>query len=111
FGAIQELNAAGLLLAYHDRSDGGVIVTLLEMAFAASAGLLIRLDALGADTLSAMFSEELGAVIQVRVGDVARVREVLALAGLSDCVHGVGTVLDEDRIEVSQDNQVLLRET
>ena len=111
FGAIQELNAAGQLLAYHDRSDGGLIVTLLEMAFAASAGLQVRLDALGADTLSAMFSEELGAVIQVRVGDVAHVREVLALAGLSDCVHGVGTVLNEDRIEVSQNNQVLLQDT
>ncbi len=110
FGVIQRLNATGLLLAYHDRSDGGLIVTLLEMAFAASAGLVVRLDALGADTLAAMFSEELGAVIQVRAGDVAQVREVLALAGLSECVHAVGTVLDEDRIEVTQDAQVLLQE-
>ncbi len=110
FRAIQELNAAGLLLAYHDRSDGGLIVTLLEMAFAASAGLLVRLDALGPDALGAMFSEELGAVIQVRSGDVEQVRDVLALAGLSECVHGVGTVLDEDRIEVTQAAQVLLQE-
>ncbi len=110
FSAIQELNAAGLLLAYHDRSDGGLIVTLLEMAFAAAAGLSVRLDALGPDALGAMFAEELGAVIQVRVEDVARVREVLALAGLSDCVHGVGTVLDEDRVEVTQNSQVLLQE-
>jgi phosphoribosylformylglycinamidine synthase len=108
FSAIQQLNADGLLLAYHDRSDGGLIVTLLEMAFAACAGLLLRLDALGPDTLGAMFSEELGAVIQVRSEDVARVREVLAQAQLSACVHGVGTVLDEDRIEVTQNGRVLL---
>src|SRR6185369_7565070 len=99
FGAIQGLNADGLLLAYHDRSDGGLIVTLLEMAFAAAAGLSVSLDTLGADPLAALFSEELGAVIQVRVGDATRVREVLALAGLAGCVHDVATVLGEDRIE------------
>jgi phosphoribosylformylglycinamidine synthase len=110
FGAIQELNAAGLLLAYHDRSDGGLIVTLLEMAFAAAAGVSVRLDSLGPDTLAAMFSEELGAVIQVRTGDVPRVREVLALSRLSECVHMVGTVLDDDRIEVLQNGQLLLQE-
>ena len=110
FGAIQELNAAGLLLAYHDRSDGGLIVTLLEMAFAASAGLSVRLDSLGPDSLAAMFSEELGAVIQVRTDDVPRVREVLALSRLSECVHSVGTVLEDDRFEVLQNGQVLLQE-
>jgi phosphoribosylformylglycinamidine synthase len=109
FGAIQELNGEGLLLAYHDRSDGGLIVTLLEMAFASSAGLSISLDTLGVDALAALFSEELGAVIQVRVGDAARVREVLARAGLSDCVHSVATVLGEDRIEVTQNGKVLLQ--
>ncbi len=111
FAAIQELNAAGLLLAYHDRSDGGLIVTLLEMAFAARAGLAVQLDSLGPDALSALFSEELGAVVQVRVEDVARAREVLAQHGLSDLVHTVGTVLDEDRIEVTQNGKQLLNET
>ena len=110
FAAIQELNTARLLLAYHDRSDGGLIVTLLEMAFAASAGLQVELDSLGPDTLAAMFSEELGAVIQVRTEDVPRVREVLALAQLSECVHVVATVLDDDRIEVRQNGLVLLQE-
>jgi phosphoribosylformylglycinamidine synthase len=110
FGAIQQLNADGLLLAYHDRSDGGLIVTLLEMAFAAAAGLQVRLDTLGVDALASLFSEELGAVVQVRAGDVPRVREVLAQAGLSGCVHTLGTVLDEDRIEVSQNGQVLLQD-
>jgi phosphoribosylformylglycinamidine synthase len=110
FSAIQELNGAGLLLAYHDRSDGGLIVTLLEMAFAANAGLSVSIDSLGADTLGALFSEELGAVIQVRAGDAERVREVLAQAGLSECVHVLGTVLDEDRIEVMQDAKPVIEE-
>ncbi len=110
FSAIQELNAEGLLLAYHDRSDGGLIVTLLEMAFAAGAGLSVHIDTLGADALGALFSEELGAVIQARKSDVERVREVLALAGLSDCVHAIGSVLDEDRVEVRQGAKVLIEE-
>jgi phosphoribosylformylglycinamidine synthase len=70
----------------------------------------VRIDTLGPDALSAMFSEELGAVVQVRSGDVERVREVLALSGLSECVHAVGTVLSEDRVEVTQNGKLLLEE-
>lgn len=110
FSAIQQLNREGLLLAYHDRSDGGVLVTLLEMAFASAAGLAIRVDALGADALAALFSEELGAVVQVRAVDVRRVREVLAQAGLQDCVHAVGNLTAEDMIEVTQNGKVLFSE-
>lgn len=110
FAAIQQLNREGLLLAYHDRSDGGVLVTLLEMAFASAAGLAIRVDALGADALAALFSEELGAVVQVRAVDVRRVREVLAQAGLQDCVHAVGNLTAEDMIEVTQNGNVLFSE-
>ncbi len=61
FALIQALNAEGKLLAYHDRSDGGLFVTLLEMAFASCCGLSIKPSDLGA-----LFSEELGVVIQVR---------------------------------------------
>jgi phosphoribosylformylglycinamidine synthase len=111
FSAIQALNAEGLILAYHDRSDGGLIVTVLEMAFAASAGLAITLDSLGVDALAALFSEELGAVLQVRVGDAEKVREVLARHGLSGCVHSIGAVLEDDRIEISQSDKVLIQES
>ena len=52
FAAIQELNAEGLILAYHDRSDGGLFVTLCEMAFAGRCGLELDLDPVGADDLS-----------------------------------------------------------
>ena len=65
FAAVQALNGGeGLLRAYHDRSDGGLFVTLLEMAFAGGVGLDIELDGLlGDDPLAALFAEELGAVL------------------------------------------------
>ena len=60
FEAIQLLNERGKLLAYHDRSDGGLFVTLCEMAFASHTGLDITLDVAGDRVLGALFSEELG---------------------------------------------------
>ena len=69
FGAIQEANANNLLLAYHDRADGGAIVTLIEMAFAGHCGIDIELTGWADNTLSALFSEELGAVVQIRKQD------------------------------------------
>ncbi len=68
FVLIQALNAEGKLLAYHDRSDGGLLVTLLEMAFASGTGLSIETS-----ELAALFSEELGAVVQVRNSDLPAV--------------------------------------
>ncbi|HSZ10158.1 MAG TPA: phosphoribosylformylglycinamidine synthase [Steroidobacteraceae bacterium] len=76
FAALRELKDQGLVLAYHDRSDGGLLVTLLEMAFAAHCGLRIDLK-VTADTIGACFSEELGAVIQVPLSRVDEVREIL----------------------------------
>jgi phosphoribosylformylglycinamidine synthase len=63
FAAIQSLNAKGLLLAYHDRADGGAIVALIEMAFAGHCGLDIRLDGWAERTLCDLFNEELGAIV------------------------------------------------
>ncbi len=83
FDAIQQLNRDGKLLAYHDRSDGGLFVTLLEMAFAGRTGLAIDLQPCVADDpLACLFSEELGAVLQVRRGDSAHVLGFLAQAGV-----------------------------
>ncbi|MGH8456026.1 MAG: phosphoribosylformylglycinamidine synthase, partial [Stenotrophobium sp.] len=69
FALIQQWNEAGKLLAYHDRSDGGLFVTLCEMAFAGHCGLDIRLDATAMDAVAALFNEELGMVVQVRAAD------------------------------------------
>jgi phosphoribosylformylglycinamidine synthase len=106
FAAIQELSAAGLLLAYHDRSDGGLLATLCEMAFAGHCGLEVDLAVLGGDAVAALFNEELGAVVQVRAADLGRVREVLAR-------HGVGALeLGRPRAELEvrlrQGEQTLL---
>ena len=65
FSTIQKLNKEGKLLAYHDRSDGGLFVTLCEMSFAGHVGLDVVLDGLGKDPFSILFSEEPGAVLQV----------------------------------------------
>jgi phosphoribosylformylglycinamidine synthase len=69
FAAIQEANATNLLLAYHDRADGGAIVTLIEMAFAGHCGIDVELTGWADNTLSALFSEELGAIVQIRKQD------------------------------------------
>jgi phosphoribosylformylglycinamidine synthase len=87
FNGIQQLNLEGKLLAYHDRSDGGLFVTLLEMAFAGNMGLDIALPAAGLETL---FTEELGAVVQVATSDLDDVMARLNALGLATQVVGRG---------------------
>ncbi|KWE55934.1 phosphoribosylformylglycinamidine synthase [Burkholderia sp. MSMB2157WGS] len=127
FDAIQSLNAQGKLLAYHDRSDGGLWATVCEMAFAGHAGVSLNVDMLTLDpdhesdygdakdwakqtsgrrddrTLRALFSEELGAVVQVRASDRDAVLGALREFGLSTCSHVIGSVNDRDVIEVYRD--------
>ncbi|MES1944855.1 phosphoribosylformylglycinamidine synthase [Salinisphaera sp. PC39] len=90
FGAIQSLAGAGRLLAYHDRSDGGLFATVCEMAFAGRAGVELELSALGEDVAAALFSEELGAVVQVTAADAAALQDELRAAGLH--AHRLGPV-------------------
>ena len=96
FECIQRLNREGLVLAYHDRSDGGLFVTLCEMAFAARVGLKINIDGLGADPLAALFNEELGAILQINANDNKQVLEAFRSMGLESCVHEIG-VPDSDQ--------------
>jgi phosphoribosylformylglycinamidine synthase len=107
FAAVRELADAGLLLAYHDRSDGGLAVTLLEMAFAGRAGLDLDLGPL-ATPAAALFSEELGAVLQLREPDAARAGDVLARHGLGRFARGIGRVVPGRRIRIAAAGQVLL---
>lgn len=100
FNAIQQLKQDDLILAYHDRGDGGLVVTLAEMAFAGHCGVDVSLDGLG-DTLPVLFSEELGAVIQVRRTDLASVQAVLQQHSLEKVSHVIGSVNDEQRIRIS----------
>ncbi len=107
FSAIQGLNQKGLLLAYHDRSDGGLITTLCEMAFASRSGISVSLDTLSADPISALFSEELGAVIQVRVDDLQTINAELEKVGLGDCSHVIGSLIKQQAILVNKNEQTL----
>lgn len=90
FGVVQDLNARGLLLAYHDRSDGGLFTTLCEMAFAGRCGLEIDLTGSATEPLTFLFNEELGAVLQIRVEDREAVLDALNASGLSSLVCELG---------------------
>ena len=123
FGAIQRLNAEGRLLAYHDRSDGGLFATLCEMSFAAHVGISLNLDTLCYDELmndvdgmernpnvisgrtkdkllEALFNEELGAVLQIKRDERHAVMQALRDAGLGACTHLIGTTNERDEIRV-----------
>jgi phosphoribosylformylglycinamidine synthase len=82
--ALAELRREALLLAYHDRADGGLIVTLIEMAFAGHCGLDLELPAERGPVLAQLFAEEPGVVVQVAAGDEERLRAILAQCGLTD---------------------------
>jgi phosphoribosylformylglycinamidine synthase len=98
FDLLQTLNREGLVLAYHDRSDGGLFATVAEMAFAGHAGVALELDGLGSDVLGALFAEELGAVLQVRTEDLDDVLGLVAELGMDDLVHDLGEVVSEQRL-------------
>ncbi len=100
FAAIQELRAEDLILAYHDRSDGGLLATLCEMAFAGRCGVDVDLAAVGPDDLAALFSEELGAVIQVRHTDTDDVLHILDFHGLAEFSPVIGMLDDSDQIRI-----------
>lgn len=93
FDAIQILKSQDKLLSYHDRSDGGLLVTVAEMLFASRLSIQIDIDDLGNDALAALFSEELGAVLQIRQADCAEVIDLFEQSGLIDCVRVIGQAL------------------
>jgi phosphoribosylformylglycinamidine synthase len=129
FAAIQELRP--LLLAYHDRSDGGLFAAAAEMAFAGHCGVTLNLDPIafnaalddvdafkrGGDeqlagrsaelALAALFNEELGALVQIRTAERARVMQVLRDAGLGGCSHVIGEPNGRDEIRVVRNGREL----
>lgn len=111
FNAMQTLVAEGKLLAYHDRSDGGLLVTLAEMAFTGHCGIEADIAALGSDALAALFNEELGAVIQVAAADRAHVEQVFADQGLGKCVHFLGQALQGDRFVITSGDSAVYSES
>jgi len=108
FAAVQQLNREGKLLAYHDRSDGGLIACVLEMAFAGHCGLALELGALASSNpIAALFAEELGAVLQVRESERAAVLQTLKEAGLEDCATVIGRPLSGGQVHIQQNGQTL----
>ena len=107
FRAIQELNKRNLIMAYHDRSDGGLFATVAEMMFAGRMGASIRLAGSVTDCLAQLFSEELGAVLQVSGAELSAARMVL-----EDCSVAwvdIGTADVAEQLTVYNDDEVIMR--
>jgi phosphoribosylformylglycinamidine synthase len=134
YEAVQALRQDGLILAYHDRSDGGLFATLCEMAFAGRCGVSINLDPLVFDAwsddvdgfkrgseeqlagrlheraLQALFAEELGAVLQVRAADRSRVMELLRQHGVGEHAHLIGGLNTRDEVAFLRNAKAVLKE-
>jgi phosphoribosylformylglycinamidine synthase len=109
FDLIQRFNRDGKLLAYHDRSDGGMFAALCEMAFASHIGLNIILDEMARDRVRSLFSEELGALVQVRCADVPDLLDQCYEAGMVE-THPVATLNTTGEIVISKRGAELYRE-
>jgi len=107
FAAIGEAREAGLLLAYHDRSDGGALVAAIEMAFAGHCGLELVLDGWADAALAALFSEELGAIVQVREADGDAFAAILARHGLDALAHRIGAPRENHEIRLVAGGEAL----
>ena len=128
FVTIRALAESGVILAYHDRSDGGLFATICEMAFAGHTGVSVNIDILTIDanvsdwgdykiradqvavqrnemTLKALFAEEAGAVIQVPSSERDAVMQVLRAAGLSTHSHVIGSLNGSDEVEFFRDGK------
>jgi phosphoribosylformylglycinamidine synthase len=110
WNAIQQLGREGKLLAYHDRGDGGLLATAVEMAFAGHVGVTLDLPTT-ADAFAALFAEELGAVIQIRAEHLDDVSTVLRANGLKTCVSQIGRLNAQRAFVVRQGGRELLNES
>ncbi|ENM5778743.1 phosphoribosylformylglycinamidine synthase [Vibrio mimicus] len=108
FDALQILVRNDKLVAYHDKGDGGLLVTLAEMAFAGHCGIKANIETLGDDALAALFNEELGAVVQVKNDELNSVLATLASHGLEACSHVIGEVEASDRLLITRGEEVLI---
>jgi len=107
WNAVQELSKKGLLLAYHDRSDGGLLACVLEMCFAGKVGIELALEE-EQDAFAALFSEELGAVVQVLDSNLEAVKAVLERHQISLLTHEIGRPVVSDHFRVTQKGAILL---
>ena len=114
FNLIQNLNSNNQLLSYHDRSDGGLLVTLLEMSFAGYCGLEVQLERLcqeSKDIQAVLFNEELGAVIQIRTSDHDAVFERVESMGLIEMTHVIGVPVKSQTINMSLSDTTIISQS
>ena len=105
FSLINRLNKEKLISAYHDRSDGGVVTTLLEMAFASHCGIEIR----GSNTINELFNEELGCVIQVPIINKPKILKELESIGLKEFTLPIAKINNTDEILIYQKDKLVFR--
>ncbi|WP_189462160.1 phosphoribosylformylglycinamidine synthase [Jeongeupia chitinilytica] len=133
FNTVQKLNADGRILAYHDRSDGGLFATVSEMMFAGHVGVTLEIDELCIERrrrgreedeltpediaraengrmMGVLFNEELGAVLQVKRSDTAAVIAAFANAGIRSELHVIGTLNHDDKLKIKKRNRLVLEE-
>lgn len=110
FDLIQSLKKDGHLLAYHDRSDGGLLATLAEMCFAGHVGVSVDLKSVKGSNnpYAVLFNEELGAVIQVPHDEAENILAQCAEAGLA--AHAIGTLNDKDALQIKVGEHTLVNE-
>ena len=111
FELIQWAVSEGVLHAYHDRSDGGALVSVLEMAFAGHAGLELSLPVSSDQLLGAAFSEEIGAVVQVKADRADAFVSRCKAMGLEDCIVPLGFANNSDDITVAVEEGIVLAES
>ncbi len=107
FEAIQELNERDMVLAYHDRSDGGLFATVAEMMFASRLGVSLSLDGSDQQLLEQLFAEEPGAVIQVAKNKLTQVQMVLDRTGAK--ATAIGRVEKRPALTVRRDEKTVLK--
>ncbi len=106
FAAIQEMNARGMLLAYHDRSDGGLLATVAEMIFASRIGVSLSLSGSRVDLIRQLFNEEIGAVVQVEKAKLTQVQMVLDRHGV--VANAIGRVGGSAKLTIHNEEEVVL---
>ena len=106
FAAIQELNSRGMLLAYHDRSDGGLLACIAEMIFAGRRGVSLALSGSRVELLKTLFNEEIGAVAQVAKSKLTQVQMVLDRNGID--ATAIGRVEETPKLTVRSDDEIVL---
>ncbi|KKM81410.1 hypothetical protein LCGC14_1330100 [marine sediment metagenome] len=111
YNAMQALVADNKLLAYHDRSDGGLFTAVAEMAFAGHTGVTIDLDGLTGSDIEVLYNEELGAVIQVANSDLDAVNAVFAEHGIAAISHAIGTLNSDDTVVFNRAGNTVLSNT